>query len=89
MDFSLKRVAKVGHLTSQDTLRLPFYETRLVCVSYAFLSNYKIQILHIAFDDLFHTQLAKLPQSRQGVSLLTYLSFSVQLSQTKSAYVVE
>ena len=60
MDFWLKRVEEIDHLSSQDTLRLPVYETRLVYVSYDFLLKYNIQVLPIAFDDLFHAQLPEL-----------------------------
>ena len=60
MDFHLKRVEKVDYLSSQDTLHSPFYETKLIYISYVFLLKYKIQILHIDFDDLFHARLPKL-----------------------------
>ena len=40
----MKQREEVGHLRSQDTLRLPLYETKLIYVSYPFLLKYKIWV---------------------------------------------
>ena len=74
------------YLSRQDALRLPFCETGLAYVPYAFLLEYKIQILDIAFDEVFQAQFLKSSLSLLKCKLSNTIdSSSVQLSQTMSA----